>query len=74
VVDSIDAAVAAVPGALALDRSNVAAIARRRFSADRMVDAYLSVYHQLLERGIPRSSQPPSSWVFATPTTDPASG
>jgi glycosyltransferase involved in cell wall biosynthesis len=50
VVDSIDAAVAAVPGALALDRSNVAAIARRRFSADRMVDAYLSVYHQLLER------------------------
>ena len=50
VVDSIDAAVAAVPGALALDRSNVAAVARRRFSADRMVDAYLSVYHQLLER------------------------
>jgi len=50
VVDSIDAAVAAVPDALALDRSNVAAIARRRFSADRMVDAYLSVYHQLLER------------------------
>jgi glycosyltransferase involved in cell wall biosynthesis len=48
-VDNVDAAVAAVPGALVLDRSNVAAIARRRFSADRMVEAYLMVYHQLLD-------------------------
>ncbi len=49
-VDDVDAAVAAVPAALALDRSTVAATARSHFSADRMVEAYLAVYHQLLDR------------------------
>jgi glycosyltransferase involved in cell wall biosynthesis len=49
-VATVDQAVAAVPGALALDRSVVAATARRRFSADRMIDGYLSVYRQFLDR------------------------
>ncbi len=47
-VDGIDAAVAAVPAALALDRARIAAVARQKFSADRMVDKYLAVYEQLL--------------------------
>jgi glycosyltransferase involved in cell wall biosynthesis len=49
-VDTVDEAAAAVPGALSIDRSVVAATARRRFSADRMVGEYLSVYQQLLDR------------------------
>ena len=47
-VNGIDAAVAAVPAALALDRARVAAVARQRFSADRMVEKYLDVYKGLL--------------------------
>lgn len=47
-VDDIDGGVAAVPRALALDRACVAAEARRRFSADRMVEEYLAVYGRLL--------------------------
>jgi len=47
-VNGIDAAVAAVPAALALDRARVAAVARQRFSADRMVEKYLDVYNGLL--------------------------
>ena len=43
-VDDVDGAVAAVPRALTLDRAPVAEVARRRFSADRMVDEYLAVY------------------------------
>lgn len=49
-VATVDQAVAALPGALALDRSVVAATARRRFSADRMIDGYMSVYRQFLDR------------------------
>jgi glycosyltransferase involved in cell wall biosynthesis len=49
-VDTVDEAAAAVPGALSIDRSVVAATARRRFSADRRVGEYLSVYQQLLYR------------------------
>jgi glycosyltransferase involved in cell wall biosynthesis len=49
-VDDVGGAVAAVASALALDRANVAAVARRRFSADRMVDEYLAVYEHLLGR------------------------
>jgi glycosyltransferase involved in cell wall biosynthesis len=48
-VDDVDGAVAAVPAALGLDRTRVAANARSRFSADRMVDGYLAVYRRLLE-------------------------
>jgi glycosyltransferase involved in cell wall biosynthesis len=43
-VDGVESAAAAVPAALRLDRSEVSARARARFSADRMVDDYLRVY------------------------------
>ena len=46
-VDDVAAAVAAVPRALRLDRKAVAATARRKFSVDRMVDAYLAVYESI---------------------------
>jgi glycosyltransferase involved in cell wall biosynthesis len=49
-VDDIADAVAALPRALALDRSVVAAAARRRFSASRMVNEYLTVYETVLGR------------------------
>jgi hypothetical protein len=49
-VDDIAAAVDAIPQALALDRAQVAGVARRRFSADRMVEEYLVVYEQMLAR------------------------
>lgn len=52
-VDNVSAAVAAIPDALALDRSSIAATARHRFSADRMVDGYLRAYHQLLDQPWP---------------------
>ena len=48
--DDIDSAVEAVGDALRLDRSKVAARARERFSAERMVSDYLQVYEQLLSR------------------------
>jgi glycosyltransferase involved in cell wall biosynthesis len=47
-VDDIDGAVDAIPPALALDRALIAALARRRFSAERMVEQYLAVYEQIL--------------------------
>ena len=47
-VDGVDAAVAALPAALALDRAEVRNVAVARFSADRMVDDYLKVYAGLL--------------------------
>jgi glycosyltransferase involved in cell wall biosynthesis len=47
-VDDVEGAVAAVPAALALDRRRVAEVTRQRFSADRMVEEYLSVYERLL--------------------------
>jgi glycosyltransferase involved in cell wall biosynthesis len=47
-VDDVAGAAAAVPLALGLDRTEVAAVARRRFSADRMVEDYLAVYRTLL--------------------------
>jgi len=43
-VDGVESAAAAVPAALRLDRRQVSAHARARFSADRMVDDYLRVY------------------------------
>ena len=47
-IDDLDAAVAAVPLASALDRGIVRATAERRFSVDRMVDEYLVVYERML--------------------------
>jgi glycosyltransferase involved in cell wall biosynthesis len=47
-VHDVPEAVAALPDALALDRSVVRAVAHRRFGADRMVDDYLAVYDKLL--------------------------
>ena len=43
-VDDVDEAVLALGRIPGLDRSEVAARARTRFSADRMVDAYLDAY------------------------------
>jgi glycosyltransferase involved in cell wall biosynthesis len=50
-VDDLDAAVAAIPLAAALDRAVVRATAERRFGVDRMVDAYLAVYQRILGSG-----------------------
>ncbi len=50
-VDDLDAAVAAVPLAAALDRGIVRATAERRFSVDRMVEQYLTVYQRILDSG-----------------------
>ncbi len=49
-VDDVDEAVAAMPRVLALDRAHIASVARQRFSADRMVDEYISVYERLMVR------------------------
>jgi hypothetical protein len=48
-VDDVHSAVAAVPRVLRMDRGIVAATARRRFSADRMVEEYLAVYERVVE-------------------------
>jgi glycosyltransferase involved in cell wall biosynthesis len=47
-VPDADAAVAAVPKAVALDREVVRRVAERRFGAARMVDEYLALYQRLL--------------------------
>jgi glycosyltransferase involved in cell wall biosynthesis len=49
-VDGPDAAVAAVAHVEDLDRMECRRVAERRFSASRMVDDYLFLYHRLLER------------------------
>lgn len=49
VVDDIDAAVAAVARADALDRAAVRLRAEERFGVERMVDDYVRVYEQVLE-------------------------
>lgn len=48
VVPDVDAAVAAVEKATALERSAVRRVAERRFSAARMVDEYIALYERLL--------------------------
>jgi glycosyltransferase involved in cell wall biosynthesis len=48
--DDVGSAVDAVADALRLDRSGVAARARERFSAQRMVSDYVRVYEDLLSR------------------------
>jgi len=52
-VDDVDGAVAAVARAVLLDRAAVAREARLRFSADRMVDDYLTIYRSIVD-GEPR--------------------
>ncbi len=48
-VESVDAAVAAVAAASSLDRRAVRASVERRFSVDRMVDDYLRLYESIVE-------------------------
>ena len=48
--ETLDALVAGLPRVLALDRPQVRARAVERFSVDRMVDAYVDVYAQLVAR------------------------
>ncbi len=50
VVDGLEAAVGAVEDVGALDRAAVRAVAVERFGVDRMVDDYLDVYEQVLQR------------------------
>ncbi|MEV5502468.1 glycosyltransferase family 4 protein [Nonomuraea fuscirosea] len=46
--DSLDEAVTAVARIATIDRASCRAQAERRFSADRMVGSYLSIYHEML--------------------------
>jgi len=48
VVETIDAAVAAMPALLRLDRRRVRAVFEQRFSATRMAGDYVAAYRQLL--------------------------
>jgi glycosyltransferase involved in cell wall biosynthesis len=48
VFDSVEAMVAGLPAVLTLDRRRVRARAVERFGPDRMVDAYVDVYSQLV--------------------------
>ena len=49
-VDTVDEAVKAVGAVKGLDRTSVRGAVARRFSVDRMVDGYLAVYADVLER------------------------
>ena len=53
IVDSEDAAVAALPEVLALDRGGVRAAFERRFTAATMARNYLDLYARLLQDGAP---------------------
>jgi len=59
-VTSPEAAVTAVGRALALDRPAIRAQAVARFGRDRMVDAYLTAYEQVVRTG---PSRPPGRFV-----------
>jgi glycosyltransferase involved in cell wall biosynthesis len=47
-VTGVDEAAAAVEGIDAIDRAGCARRARERFSADRMVDDYLTIYRNIV--------------------------
>jgi glycosyltransferase involved in cell wall biosynthesis len=47
-VENVDEAVAAVADIAKIDRAACAAHARERFSADRMVEDYLSIYRNIV--------------------------
>jgi glycosyltransferase involved in cell wall biosynthesis len=55
-VDDAQAAAAAVAAAVGLDRVAIRRVAERRFGAARMVDAYLSVYQNVLANPTPAAS------------------
>lgn len=48
-VDSVDQAVTVVDEAAAIDRKAVRNSVEHRFNADRMVDEYIEVYHQIVD-------------------------
>ena len=50
IVDNVDAAVAAIPRAAALDRSAVRRCFEERFSVERMARGYIQLYDQVLRR------------------------
>jgi glycosyltransferase involved in cell wall biosynthesis len=54
IVDSVDEAVAALPGVIALDRTRCRREFERRFSVARMAQEYVGVYEQLIDarRGV----------------------
>ncbi len=58
IVDSEDAAVAAVPGLLALDRGGVRAAFDRRFTAEAMARNYLDLYARLVANTLDDRSEP----------------
>jgi glycosyltransferase involved in cell wall biosynthesis len=51
IVDDVEGAAAAVAAVGRLDRANIRATAVRRFSCDRMIDAYVAVYEKVLAPG-----------------------
>jgi glycosyltransferase involved in cell wall biosynthesis len=52
IVETVDEAIAALPGVMALDRKKVRQRFEQRFSATRMAEDYVSVYRSLLESSI----------------------
>jgi len=48
IVDTVEEAIAAVPGVLSLDRRKIRRVFEQRFSATRMAKDYVSVYERLL--------------------------
>ncbi|TIV00969.1 MAG: glycosyltransferase family 4 protein, partial [Mesorhizobium sp.] len=48
IVDSMEGAIASMPGMLRLDRRKVRAVFERRFSAERMTRDYVSAYARLI--------------------------
>ena len=50
VVDSVDGAVAAIPGAAALDRTGIRRRFEERFSVERMARDYIELYDDVLRR------------------------
>jgi glycosyltransferase involved in cell wall biosynthesis len=64
VVDTVDEAIAALPGVMALDRSKIRRRFEQRFSATRMAKDYVSVYEYMLSesgRGSERLKAVPES-------------
>ena len=55
-VSTLDEATEAVGRAAALDRAHIRAVAIERFHRDRMVDAYIALYHQVIRRAAAQSA------------------
>ena len=64
IVDTVKEAVAALPQVLAMDRRAVRRRFEERFSATRMANDYVSVYHELLQRA------PAQDWQKITQVPD----